>query len=179
MMTRASGTNSWTSFAIDGSDWTRLWTKKTWPPRASSRSSASLMTPRRNRRRRERQHVHRGAQLLHALLVGDAEPVLLVDDHEPEVLERDVLRQEAVRADHDVDGALTQPLDDRLLLLGRAEAGEELDLRRERRESIGERRPVLLGQHGRGHEHGDLHAVADRLERGAQRDLGLAVADVA
>ena len=50
MMTRASGTSSRTSFTIDGSDWTRLWTKKTWPPRASSRSRASLMTPRLKRR---------------------------------------------------------------------------------------------------------------------------------
>ena len=48
-----------------------------------------------------------------------------------------------------------------------------------RREAIGERGPVLLGQHRRRHQHGDLRAVGDRLERGAQRDLGLAVADVA
>ena len=50
MITRASGTSSWTKRAIDGSDCTRLWTKKTWPPRSSSRSSASLMTARLKRR---------------------------------------------------------------------------------------------------------------------------------
>ena len=33
------------------------------------------------------QHVHVGAQGLERLLVLDAEPLLLVDDHEPEVLE--------------------------------------------------------------------------------------------
>ena len=38
---------------------------------------------------------------------------------------------------------------------------------------------VLRGEHGRRHEDGDLLAVLDRLERGPQRDLGLAVADVA
>ena len=38
---------------------------------------------------------------------------------------------------------------------------------------------MLLRQHGRRHEHGDLLPVLDRLERGAQGDLGLAVADVA
>ena len=38
---------------------------------------------------------------------------------------------------------------------------------------------VLLGQDGRRHQHGDLLAVVDRLERGADGDLGLAVADVA
>ena len=38
---------------------------------------------------------------------------------------------------------------------------------------------MLLGQHGRRHQHGDLLAVVDRLERGADGQLGLAVADVA
>ncbi len=46
------------------------------------------------------------AHLLQALLVGDAEALLLVDDHEAEVLELDVLLQEAVRADDDVDAAV-------------------------------------------------------------------------
>ena len=50
MMTRAWGTSSWTSFAIEGRDWMRLWTKNTCPPRSISRSSASLMTPRLKRR---------------------------------------------------------------------------------------------------------------------------------
>ena len=40
-------------------------------------------------------------------------------------------------------------------------------------------RIVLLGQHGRRHEDGDLLAVVDGLERGADGELGLAVADVA
>ena len=42
-----------------------------------------------------------------------------------------------------------------------------------------ERRVVLGGEHGRRHEDGDLLAVLGRLERRAQGDLGLAVADVA
>ena len=132
-----------------------------------------------NRGRREREHVHGRSQLLHPLLVGDAEPVLLVDDHEAQILERDVLRQEPVRTDHDVHGALSQPIDHRFLLPGGAEARQQLDFGRERREPIGERGPVLLSQHGRRHQHRDLHAVADRLEGGAERDLGLAVPDVA
>ena len=35
------------------------------------------------------------------------------------------------------------------------------------------------GEHGRRHEHGDLLAVHDGLERGADRDFGFAKADVA
>ena len=42
---------------------------------------------------------------LEPLLVLDAEPLLLVDDHQPQVLERDVLLQDPVRADQDVDPA--------------------------------------------------------------------------
>ena len=42
-----------------------------------------------------------------------------------------------------------------------------------------ERREVLAGQHRRRDQHRDLLAVLGRLERGPQRDLGLAVADVA
>ena len=36
-------THSWMKAVMEGSDCTRLWTKKTWPPRASSRWMASLM----------------------------------------------------------------------------------------------------------------------------------------
>ena len=38
---------------------------------------------------------------------------------------------------------------------------------------------VLEGEHGGGREHRDLLAVAQRFERGAHGDLGLAVAHVA
>ena len=47
---RASGTSSCRKRVIDTSDWMRLCTKNTWPPRSSSRSSASLMTALLNRR---------------------------------------------------------------------------------------------------------------------------------
>ena len=59
----------------------------------------------RNRRRRHRQHVDLLAHLLDALLVRDAEALLLVDDQQAEVLELHVLRQQAVRADDDVEPA--------------------------------------------------------------------------
>ena len=44
---------------------------------------------------------------------------------------------------------------------------------------LAERAEMLLGKHRGRHEHGDLPAVVDRLERRADRQLGLAVADVA
>ena len=130
-----------------------LWTKNSWPPRASSRLIASpssalveaaderadrqpvggrrrddrdLAQPAhrhlqraRDRRRGQRQHVDLRAQLLEPLLVGDAEALLLVDDQQAEILEADVARQQAVRADDDVDLAVRQRRH-RLLLLGLA-----------------------------------------------------------
>ena len=46
-------------------------------------------------------------------------------------------------------------------------------------QALAEGAEVLLGQDGGRHQDGDLLAVVDRLERGADGQLGLAVADVA
>ena len=48
-----------------------------------------------------------------------------------------------------------------------------------RGEALAERAEVLLGEDRRRHQHHHLLALGGRLVRGAQRDLGLAVADVA
>ena len=63
----------------------------------------------RDRRRRERQHMHFGAQLLQPLLVLDAEMLLLVDDDEAEILEGDLLAEQRMRADDDIDLAGGEP----------------------------------------------------------------------
>ena len=57
----------------------------------------------RNRRRAHREHVHLLLHLLDLLLVRHAEPLLFVDHEQAEIAELDVLRQQAVRADDDVD----------------------------------------------------------------------------
>ena len=54
-----------------------------------------------------------------------------------------------------------------------------LDRERVVAQALGERAEVLLGEDRRRHQHQHLLAGVRRLERGAQRDLGLAVADVA
>ena len=58
------------------------------------------------------------AELLQPLLVRDAEPLLLVDDQQAEVLERDVAAEQPVRADHDVDLAVRRVLSTICCLLG-------------------------------------------------------------
>ena len=109
----------------------------------------------------------------------DPEALLLVDDEQPEVGEGDVLRQDPMRPDQHVDRPVGHALHDPLLLLPRDEAAEHGDPQRERGQAALEGVQVLLRQHGRRHEHRDLLAVLHRLERGAEGDLGLAVADVA
>ena len=133
----------------------------------------------RDGRRGQRQHVDLRAQLLEPLLVRDAEALLLVDHDQAEVLEAHVLRQHAVRADDDVDLAVGERGDGLLLLGLAAKARQPRDAHRELGEPLGEGHEVLLGQHGRRRQHRDLLAAQHRQQGRAQRDLGLAVADVA
>ena len=59
------------------------------------------------------------------------------------------------------------------------EPADDLDRERELGHPRGEAAVVLLGQDRGRHQHGDLLAGVDRLERRPDGDLGLAVADVA
>ncbi len=108
-----------------------------------------------------------------------AEALLLVNDHQPQVLDDDVVLQQPVRADHDIHGPGRQVSDDRLLGAAGAEAREQFHPDRVIGHALAEGVVVLLRQHGRRHQHGDLFAVHHRLERGADADLRLAEPDVA
>ena len=91
----------------------------------------------------------------------------------------DVAREDAVGADQHVDLALGE-VGEHLLHVGRlAEARDHLDADREVAVALAEGVPVLLGEDRRRHEHQHLLAGDGDRERGAQRDLGLAEADVA
>ena len=129
--------------------------------------------------RREGDHVDQLAQLLQLLLVLDPETLLLVDHHQPQILERHVLREQPVGADQHVDLALARARKDLLRLLGGLEAADHLDRDRIVGEPLAERVVVLRGEHGGGDQHRDLLLVLDGLEGGPQRDLGLSVSDVA
>ena len=58
-------------------------------------------------------------------------------------------------------------------------AREEFELERVGREAAAERFDVLQGEHGGWHQHGDLSPRLEHGEGGAQRHLGLAVANIA
>src|SRR3954470_17241963 len=133
----------------------------------------------RDRRGAHRDDVDLELELSEQLLLLDAEALLLVDDDQADVLAAQVAAEEPVRADEDVDRARVERGDRLALLLGRAEAADVLDREGVVLEALGERAEVLLGENRGRREDEDLLAVVGRLERGAQRDLRLAVADVA
>ncbi len=82
-------------------------------------------------------------------------------------------------ADEDVDLALGGALQDVPDVGGAAKARDHLHLDRRAPEAPAEGLPVLAGQNCGGNQHRHLLAVQSRLEGGADRHLGLAVADVA
>ena len=133
----------------------------------------------RDRRGRQGQHVHIGAQCLQRFLVFHAETLLLVDDDEPQILERDLGVQQFVRADDHVHRAGPQALDGPVDLLGGLEPAHGRHIDREPFEPFAEGLVMLLDQQRGGHEHGHLLAVLHGLEGRAQRDLGFAEPHIA
>ncbi len=133
----------------------------------------------RDRRAGHGQHIDHLAQLFDSFLVGDAEPMLLVDNQQPQSLEFDVALKQAMGSDDDIDRAALQVFDHRLVLFGAAKARDHLDSDRIILEAGAEIEPVLLGQNRGRHQHGDLMPVHHGDAGRAQRDLGLAESRVA
>ena len=82
-------------------------------------------------------------------------------------------------AHDDVDPAVSEAFDGRLRLALGGEPAERRDVDREAGVTIGEGGVMLLHQQGGRHQDRHLLAVLDSLERGAYRNLSLAVADIA
>ncbi len=91
----------------------------------------------------------------------------------------DVGRQQLVRADDDVDRAAGQAFERRLDFLARSKARQLGHLHRPRPEAVDDRLVVLLGEQRRRREDRHLLAAEHGDEGRAQRDFGLAEADVA
>jgi hypothetical protein len=133
----------------------------------------------RYRRRRQGQHVDVRFEPLEPFLVDDAETLLLVDDQQAEVGEADLFAQQPVGADDDVERAGGQALLGLGDFLRRHQPGDPPDPDRPATEALGEGLVMLARQQGCRHDDGDLGAAHRRHEGGAERDLGLAEADIA
>ena len=144
-----------------------------------AQSAHSHVEGARYRSRGEREHIDIPDELLEALLLRDAEALFLVDYRESEVAEYHVLLDEAVCADHHIQLAAPQTFDDLLLLLGGAEAREQLDAHGIALKALCDGLVVLPRENGGRAEQSALLGIRDALERRPQRDLGLAEADVA
>ena len=107
------------------------------------------------------------------------EALLFINHHQAEILETHVAGNQAMGADDEVHRAICQAgqgfADFRLA----AEAVEQLDSYRVIRHALAEGAPVLLGEHGGGHQYGGLFATGDGLEHRADGDLGFAEAHIA
>ena len=133
----------------------------------------------RDRSRGQHQDVDRRALLGERQPLVDAEPVLLVDHGQREILEHHLLLEQRVRADQDVEVAAGEPLEDIGALAPAFTTGED---RNPNAGGFGERRhrlEVLARQDlGRRH-HGRLTAGLDHRGGGQQRHDCLARPDVA
>ena len=108
-----------------------------------------------------------------------AEALLLVDDYEPEVAERDLRREYRVRSDDDVAGTGRKPLECPLVRRRGLEARDGLDSYGRPVEARGEGLEVLFRKDRGRREDSRLLAVHGGDERGPHRDFRLAVARVA
>ena len=109
----------------------------------------------------------------------DPKPLLFIHNDQAQVLELDVFRENAVRADQDIDLALFNLLCRRLVLLRRAEAAHHLDHDWKSGKAALEIFEVLEDQDRCRSEHGDLFVILYGLERGPHGNLGLAVTHIA
>ena len=133
----------------------------------------------RDRRCGQHQHVDGLALARQREPLVHAEAVLLVDDGERQVAERDVVLEQRVGADQQVELADGEPLQRLVALLAALAAGQDGDAKPG---LLGERRDggeMLPGEDfGRRHQRG-LAAGLDHGRGGEQRHHGLAGADVA
>ncbi len=123
--------------------------------------------------------MHVLAELLQALLVLDAEMLLLIDDEKPEIGELDCLAEQRMGADDDVDMAALDALLHLGDLFGAYQPRGMRDLHGKAAEALGEGVEVLAGEQRGRHHDGDLLAGENGDEACAQGDLGLAEADIA
>ena len=129
---------------------------------------------------RQREHVDLEPQLAQELLLRDAEALLLVDDRRARGPSGSTSRESTRCVPIRTSTLPSREVGEHPLHVGRpAEARDHLDPHREVAVALAEGVPVLLREDRRRHEHQHLLAVDRDGERGAERDLGLAEADVA
>ncbi len=132
-----------------------------------------------NGRGRHGQRIHVLPQLLEPFFVPNAEALLLVNNHQAQIVEFDIRGEQAVGADDDVRAPVGKVFERLLNFLGAAEATYQIDAHREGSEATLKGLKVLEAQDSSGSEHGNLLAVAQSFEGSAHGHFRFAVANVA
>ena len=132
-----------------------------------------------NRGRRQRQHIHIFLQLLDFFLVGHAEPLLLIDDQQAQVLEGHIPREHSVGADDNIHCPLLQSCNGLSDLSPGSEPAHQLYCHGKILHSLDKGCIMLLGKDSGGHQVDHLLSLLNCLEGGTDGDLRLAVAHVA
>ena len=108
----------------------------------------------------------------------DPEALLLVDDDQPEVLERDALAEQPMGSNDHVDRAIREARNGLFRFFVGLEPAERPQMHREPGETFGEGFDVLPHQQGGRHNHRHLFAILHCLEGGTNGNLRLAVTNV-
>ena len=109
----------------------------------------------------------------------DTEALFFVDDHEAKILKNDIAGNEAMGADHDVDPAFAQQLQNFLLLRLRTKPTQHFDANWIIQHSLAKGFEMLLRQNSGRCQNRDLFTVHYRLECSANRHFCLTKANIA
>ncbi|CDE94401.1 unknown [Acidaminococcus sp. CAG:542] len=124
------------------------------------------------------QYVYAGTALFDFFFLGHPEPLFLVDDQKPQVVEFHIRVQDPVGSDEHIDFAFRHLFHDLFLLFGGPEPTEHFHPDSEGPHPLGEGQEMLLGQHCGGGQHRHLFPVHDRLEGGPDGYFRLPIAHV-
>ena len=133
----------------------------------------------RNRRCRKREDIDLLAQVLELFLMLHAKALLLVDDHQPQIVGVHIGGKQAVRSDEHIDLSFGKSRKRALLLPRRPKARKHIHLHAKGGKALKERLEMLLRQNGRGAQHHHLAPRIHALEGSTQGNFGLAKTHIA
>jgi hypothetical protein len=131
-----------------------------------------------DRRRRHRDDVDFGAQLLEALLLGYAEALFLIEHDQPEIAKIDRVSKKPVRSHNNVHPSFGEAVNDLRSVGLRNKSGQHSGFHWKSLEAATEGLQMLIDEDRGRCEHRHLLALEYRFEGCSDGDFGLPVADI-
>ena len=132
-----------------------------------------------NRGRRQCQNVNAARHGFQFFLLRNAEALLLIHNHKPEIVKHHIAAEHAVGADENIDLAPLHRAQRFLLLCRRAKARKHIHLHGKPAHAGADGLKMLHGKNRRGAQNGDLLAGKHRFKCRPQRHFRFSVADIA